>query len=180
MQEQEIIELLIQRNEKGLEELFKHYEPLLRYVISPILQKSEDQEECISEIAMKVWEKIGQFNGQRGSFTAWLTAIARNTALNCARKVSYNYSFEDLSDSTPSTESTPEEQLLRREQQAVVTEALSRLSPKNRTLFYRKYYYRQSCAQIASEMGMTERAVEGKLYRIKKQLRNMLGGEVHA
>jgi len=46
-------------------------------------------------------------------------------------------------------------------------------------LFYRKYYYLQPTAQIASEMGMTERAVEGKLYRLKKQLRKMLGGEVH-
>jgi len=26
---------------------------------------------------------------------------------------------------------------------------------------------------------MTERSVEGKLYRLKKQLRTMLGGEVH-
>ena len=46
-------------------------------------------------------------------------------------------------------------------------------------LFYRKYYYLQPTAQIASELGMTERAVEGKLYRLKKQLRKMLGGEVH-
>ena len=46
-------------------------------------------------------------------------------------------------------------------------------------LFYRKYYYLQPTAQIASELGMAERAVEGKLYRLKKQLRKMLGGEVH-
>ena len=32
-------------------------------------------------------------------------------------------------------------------------------------------------AQIASELGMTERAVEGKLYRLKKKLRKMLGGD---
>ena len=42
-----------------------------------------------------------------------------------------------------------------------------------------KLSYLQSTAQIASELGMTERAVEGKLYRLKKQLRKMLGGEVH-
>ena len=41
------------------------------------------------------------------------------------------------------------------------------------------FSYLQSTAQIASELGMTERSVEGKLYRLKKQLRKMLGGEVH-
>ncbi|WP_417176253.1 sigma factor-like helix-turn-helix DNA-binding protein [Anaerotignum sp.] len=35
----------------------------------------------------------------------------------------------------------------------------------------------QSTAQIARELGMTERAVEGKLYRLKKKLRNLLGGD---
>ena len=34
----------------------------------------------------------------------------------------------------------------------------------------------QKSAQIAAEMGMTVRGVEGKLYRIKKRLREALGG----
>ena len=45
-------------------------------------------------------------------------------------------------------------------------------------LFYRKYYYLQPTSQIASELGTTERAVEGRLYRLKKRLRGMLGGEL--
>ena len=57
---------------------------------------------------------------------------------------------------------------------------LERLPYRDRILFYRKYYYMQPTAQIAAELGMTERAVEGKLYRLKKQLRKMLGGEGHA
>ena len=56
-------------------------------------------------------------------------------------------------------------------------EALGRLLPEERVLFYRKYYYLQSTARIAAELGMTERAVEGKLYRLKRRLRKLLGGE---
>ena len=59
----------------------------------------------------------------------------------------------------------------------MLVNALSRLSPKDRTLFYRKYYYLQSTEKIAAEMGMTVRSVEGKLYRIKKKLRKMMGGD---
>ena len=69
--------------------------------------------------------------------------------------------------------------IIQKELQSALNYALRQLSPKDRMLFYRKYYYLQSTAQIASELGMTERAVEGKLYRLKKQLRKMLGGEVH-
>ena len=58
-----------------------------------------------------------------------------------------------------------------------IERALTALPQRDRLLFYRKYYYRQSTAQIAAELGTTERAVEGRLYRIKKALRKALGGD---
>ena len=178
MREQAIIELLRQRDEEGMNALLKHYGPLMRYVIAPILHNPQDREDCLSEAAMKVWERIEQFDGERGSWSAWLTAIAKNAALNCARKISRG--GEEIPEDTPSPEPTPEEAMIRQERRAAVERALRGLPPGDRALFYRKYYYLQSTAQIAAEMGMTERAVEGKLYRLKKRLRKMLGGETHA
>jgi RNA polymerase sigma factor (sigma-70 family) len=176
VQENTVERLLLEKNEQGMDALLLHYGPLMRYIIAPILQNPQDREDCLSEVSMRVWEKIGQFDGEKGSFHAWLTAITRNTALNHARKASGS-SAEELSESTPSPELSPEEALLKKERQEALKTALSRLSYKDRLLFYRKYYYRQSTAQIAAELGMTERAVEGKLYRVKKQLRKSLGGE---
>lgn len=176
MQENTVERLLLEKNEQGMDALLLHYGPLMRYIIAPILQNPQDREDCLSEVLMRVWEKIGQFDGEKGSFHAWLTAITRNTALNHARRASGS-SAEELSESTPSPDPTPEETLLKKERQEALKTALSRLSYKDRLLFYRKYYYRQSTAQIAAELGMTERAVEGKLYRVKKQLRKSLGGE---
>ena len=176
MQENTVERLLLEKNEQGMDALLLHYGPLMRYIIAPVLQNPQDREDCLSEVSMRVWEKIGQFDGEKGSFHAWLTAITRNTALNHARKASGS-SAEELSESTPSPELSPEEALLIKERQEALKTALSRLSYKDRLLFYRKYYYRQSTAQIAAELGMTERAVEGKLYRVKKQLRKSLGGE---
>ena len=179
MQEQEIIKLLRQKNEKGMEALLLHYGPLMRYIIAPILKNPQDREDCLLEVTMRVWEKIEQFNQHRGSWSAWLTAVTRNTALNYIRNISHHNNAEEISENTPSPEPTPEEVVIRQERQAAVNLALCQLSPRDRMLFYRKYYYLQSTAQIASELGMTERAVEGKLYRMKKRLRKTLGGEVH-
>ena len=175
MNEQEIIELILARDECGMDALLKHYGPLMRYIIAPILPNAEDREECLSEAAMRVWDKIERFDEDRGSFNAWLTAITRNTALNRLRRTSNEDG--EITENTPAPEPTPEELFLRKERQAAVKRALGQLSQSERSLFYRKYYYLQSTAQIASELGMTERAVEGKLYRLKKRLRKMLGGE---
>ncbi len=177
MKEQEIFELLRAKNEKGMTEFLLHYGPLMRYIIAPILPNAQDQEDCLSEVAMQVWMKIALFNPERGSFHSWLTAITRNHALNFKRNAKQRHITEELTSDVRTTQPTPEEQILSEERAAMLNRILRRLSVKDRTLFYRKYYYQQSTAQIASEMGMTERAVEGKLYRIKKQLRKMLGGE---
>lgn len=177
--EQEMIRRLLAREEAGMAGLLLHYGPLMRYIIAPILPNPQDREDCLSEVTLRIWEKIDQFDLRRGSWNAWLTAITRNMALNHARKA-LGSSAEELPEDTPAAGHTPEEAVLQRERQEAVRDALERLPYRDRILFYRKYYYMQPTAQIAAELGMTERAVEGKLYRLKKQLRKMLGGEGHA
>ena len=177
--EQEMIRRLLAREETGMADLLLHYGPLMRYIIAPILPNPQDREDCLSEVTLRVWEKIEQYDRKRGGWNAWLTAITRNTALNHARKA-LGSSAEELPEDTPAAGHTPEEAVLQRERQEAVRDALERLPYRDRILFYRKYYYMQPTAQIAAELGMTERAVEGKLYRLKKQLRKMLGGEGHA
>ena len=177
MNEQEIICLISERDEQGMTELLKHYGPLMKYVIAPILSNPQDREDCLQEIVMRIWEKIAQFDPARGSWNAWVTSIARNAALNRVRQQKAALREEDALEGVASEEPTPEEHVLIRERQEAILKALQQLSAKERAMFYRKYYYLQPTAQIASEMGMSDRAVEGKLYRIKKRLRKLLGGE---
>lgn len=177
MPEQEIVALLRERDPRGAEALMAHYSALMRYIISPILTNRQDAEECLSEAVMRVWEKIDQYDPARGSWRAWLTALTRNAALNQARRNRGLAAMEELSPALPSAEPSPEEAVVRLERKERVTKALECLSDRERLIFYRKYYYLQPTAQIASELGMTERAVEGRLYRLKKELRRMLGGE---
>lgn len=176
MRETEIIRLLKEKDQRGVEELLLHYGPLIRYILLPILPDPRDQEECVSEIAVRVWEKIGSFDPGRGSWNAWLTAVSRNAGLNHRRQTDREHS-DELSEDMPSQEPTPEEVVLRQERQKELERALQAISSQERVLFYRKYYYLQSTRQIASELGITERSVEGRLYRIKKKLRKALGGE---
>jgi RNA polymerase sigma-70 factor (ECF subfamily) len=177
--EREIIALLLQRDETGVDALLQHYGPLMRYIIAPILPDPRDREDCLSQVAMQVWEKVGQFDPRRGSWNAWLTALTRNTALNHARAAARQCGVEEIPEDMPSQEPTPEEQVLQKERQAAVERALRQLTREETLLFYRKYYYLQSTAQIAAELGLTERAVEGRLYRVKKRLRALLGGDGH-
>ena len=85
MAARDIIEKLKNRDESGMEELLQHYGPLMRYVIRPFLSDERDREEVLQNAALKVWQSIGRFDAEKGSWTSWLTAVARNAALDMAR-----------------------------------------------------------------------------------------------
>ncbi len=177
MNTMDLVKALERQTPGALEELKLHYGPLLRYIIAPILPDERDREECLSDVLLRVWDRIGDFDPQRGSWTNWLSALARNAAIDRARRLPPVHG--ELADTLPAPDANPEQLWLRRERQQALRKALDQLGPPEQRLFLRKYYYRQSTAQIAAECGTTERAVEGRLYRIKKKLRKLLGGDFY-
>lgn len=178
MQEKQIIDGLKAQKQEALEHFSLRYKPLVFYILRPILNDERDIEECFSDITVTVWNNIQYYNSEKGTFTTWLTAISRNAAFNKARKQSrINLNEEPVYESTPSPCISPEESAIKKERQKLLQKAIATLPKDSQSLFYRKYYYMQSTAQIASELGLSERAVEGRLYRIKKILRKELGGD---
>ena len=156
MTDTELLDLLRRDRAAGTEALLTRYRPLLRYVIGGILAESGDGEDCLSEVCLVLWQKLDSFDPAKGSLSAWLTAVATGE---------------------PVSPDTPEQALLRQERAERLKAALGGLRDRDRQLFYRRYYYLQPLSQIAAEMGMTERAAEGRLYRLRQRLRQELGGD---
>jgi len=171
VQDAKLVELLRNHEQEAINILLQKYEPLIKYIIDPILPDYREREECLSDIAYRVWEKIDLFNENQGSFKSWLSVISRNMAYNRVKKVKKFSEDLELSDELKSNEKNPEEQLLLREKIWRMKQLFYTLDKNEKILIYRKYFYLQSTEQIAAELGLTERAVEGRLYRIKKKLR---------
>ena len=184
MKEQEIITCLQEKTENAAELFLHQYRPLIRYIVKPFLSDEMDVEECINDVAMKICSKIDGFDPEKGSWNAWITAIARNTALNRSRTrkndvlASFSLDSEDA-EQISASDLTPEEALIQKERQQILVDVIRHLSTQEKMIFYRKYYYCQSTLQIASELGLTERSVEGRLYRIRKKIRDRVGGDFH-
>ena len=167
MDERILMEKIAGGDEAALHALLRQYGPLIRYVLRPILTDERD-------ISLKIWQTAGSFDGEKGTLKAWLTVLSRNAALNRARRAQTDAPLEE---DVPHTGGSAEEELLRRERQRRLQAAIAGLLPEERGLFYRKYYYCQSTAQMAAELCLTERAVEGRLYRLRQKLRRLLGGD---
>ena len=163
----------------AMDRLLERYGPMMAYVVGGILSDPHEAEECLARIRAKLWEKGASFDGARAGLATWLTAVCRNAAYDRLRALERQARRSgELAPETPDPAPGPEEEVLRRERVQALEKALNTLSAADRRLFYRKYYYLQPTARIAAELGTTERAVEGRLYRIRKKLQKQLGGDV--
>ena len=174
MDERTMMQKIAAGDEAALHVLLRRYGPLIRYILRPILPDSRDREECWADISVKLWQTAADFDAEKGTLKAWLTAISRNAALNRARSICTDVPLEEA---VFHADGSAEEELLRHERRPPLASAVAPQLPAERTLFYRHYYYFQPNLQIAAELGLTERAVEGRLYRLRQKLRQQLGGD---
>lgn len=172
--ENEIISLLREKKDSGLDLFIKNYSGLIYYIVRNILDNEEEREECLNDIYVKVWDHIDNYEKEKSKFTSWITVISRNTALNYLKKSQREE--EEIQEDLVSQYST-EKSVLENERSRELRQAISTLTPEEQHIFYRKYYYLQKTAQIAAELGLTERSVEGRLYRMRKKLQENLGGD---
>ena len=162
----------------ALEDILREYGPMMNYIVRGILSDPQEAEDCLAQVRARLWEKAALYDGEKAGLSTWITAVCRNAAYDRLRAMERQAArrgalTEDIPDPTPG----PEEAVLKEERRRALEKALYQLSAADRLLFYRKYYYLQPTARIAAELGATERAVEGRLYRIRKKLQKLLGGE---
>ena len=164
--------------QEKLEQLIENLGPMMEYVVRGILSDPHEAEDCLAQIKAKLWEKAETYDSEKASPATWLTAVCRNAAYDRLRALTRQSERTGaLSEHIPDPTPGPEELLLRAERQAILRAAIARLSDADQQIFYRKYYYLQSTQRIAAELSTSERAGEGRLYRIRKKLRKELGGE---
>lgn len=73
-------------NAAALESLYDKYAPSVLGFAMRIVQDQAVGEEIVQETFWRVWKNAGSFQRERGPFSGWLFAIARNVAIDRLRK----------------------------------------------------------------------------------------------
>ena len=178
MTEEEALQRLRAQDTAVLHWLIGQYN---RYVASIIRAvrgttcREEDAEELTADVFYSVFRRAGSISP--GKLQAYLGAAARNRAKDFLRK--QKPLEADLDELTlPDEEGTaPEAELLRRERQMRVKEAIFSMEPVDREIFLRYYYYLQSTPEIAEAMRLTPGAVRTRLSRGRAALKKRLSQE---
>ena len=173
-----IIDLFFARDEAAIREVDTKYGPLCHRIAYNILNNEQDAEECVSDSYLGLWNAIPP---QRPNpLQAFLCKIVRNRSVaryhaNTAAKRNSIYDAA-LSEIEPSLAASddPQAKLEVKELTRLLEQFLDGLSQENRVIFLRRYWFADSYADIAKQVGLTEKNVSVRLTRIRAQLRDHL------
>jgi RNA polymerase sigma-70 factor, ECF subfamily len=145
----------------------QHYPALVAIAYSQLADRGL-AEDAVQEALLVAYRDIAKLK-ETGRFLPWLAAICRNMAIDMtkARARERHAGIEDRS---------PVADLCHHENDsvAIVREIIFGLDPDMRDILVLRYYNGMTYEQIAALLGVSEEAVNGKLRRARKTIRQEL------
>lgn len=180
MEDKQIISLFLARNEDAIRHTDDTYGRRLHHLANNIVRNVQDAEESVNDTYLKAWDTIPP--QQPNHFFAYLARICRNFALgkldwkNAAKRKAEVVSLtQEMESCIPDTSRDTE--LDAKELGKVLNAFLRTLTPENRMVFMRRYWYVDTVAEIAVRYGISESAVMTRLSRTRAKMRAYLEKE---
>lgn len=170
---------------------------------------AQDAEECVYDLFMAVWQEIESFDAERGTLRTWITMRAKYIALDkrrqLCRRQTHNlqpadenrqwttgdngggrktfgrgvYDNDSRITLPPHPEASMETLLEQSERREELRVALATLPELDRYLIIQRYFKFASTEELATKTGLTRHAVDTRLWRARKSLRETLKEHSH-
>jgi len=170
--EQQLVDLLHQRNEKAYSYLYDNYSGALYGIINVIVTDKEVARDVLQNVFFSIWKKIGSYDPVKGRLFTWMLNIARNAAIDELRSKGYR----DAQKNQPISSST--------ESAGVTTAAiadvglrkmLTKLKEEWRVLIDLSYFQGFTHEEISKMLNIPLGTVKTRIRTALMQLRSMIG-----
>ncbi len=157
-------------------EVYRATSSKLLGIIKRILIRRDISEEILQEVYVTVWERAGDFDPKRASPITWLATIARNRALDSARRRQM-LSIEDTPAAleAPSDDPHPLDGLELSEDLARLWRCIDGLEHERRDVVILAYIEGESREALGRRFGRPVPTIKTWLHRSLKQLKDCLG-----
>ena len=182
MEDDRIVDLYWQRNERAIAETAAKYGPYLRSISRQILSNAEDAEECVNDTYNDAWQSMPPH--RPSILSTFLGKITRRISIDLWRKYSAEkrgggetaLALDELEECVSGTGDV-EAEVERLELQKKLNAFLLALPRTDRQVFMCRYWYLDSVSDIAKRFACSESKIKSMLYRTRNRLRAMLEKE---
>lgn len=176
MDDKELLLLLNTSPQDGIRKLADIYGGLVWSVTYGKLSGKfcrEDIEECVSDIFFDIYQYRSKIDLEKGSIKTILLIITNRKIIKYYQRKSPGAEYiqwEESENLLPAS-GTSEQEVIRKEQNHMVFEAIKALGEPDSVIIIQKYYYSMAAKEIGKGLGLTKNAVEKRAKRALEKLR---------
>ena len=173
------IAALTQRMARGEEAAFhefhdRYFDRLLRYQFVLARGDEDAAREALQETLTRVARRVRRFDDEH-AFWCWLARLARSAAIDAARRrTRYSRLLRLFALGGSAGTTVPREDEADAHLEQLLARTVECLDPDDRALLDAKYTARSTVRAIAEERRTTEKAIESRLLRIRRELRSAM------
>lgn len=178
----ELLVRLQRRDPQALAELYDRYGQLVFRLILRMVRDNGIAEDLVQETFLRVWNRIGGFDSDRGAVGPWLLAVARNRAIDYLRcSGRRTESMVELNETEhPELFADFSSEVFNVDIVRQVNRALDQLDSQQRQAIELAYFEGMSQTEIAERMGQPLGTIKTWTRRSIQQMRAALEGTVPA
>jgi RNA polymerase sigma-70 factor (ECF subfamily) len=156
-----------------------YFDRLWRYLLVVAAGNEDAAREALQATLLRVTRHIKVFRDEN-SFWSWLTVLARSAFADETKKRRRYFLFLDRFTRHTNVElDGADERQTDERLKSLLERHVALLPPDERNLVEQKYFARRAVREIADELHMTEKAVESKLSRVRKKLKDAVLAELN-
>lgn len=171
LDDKELIAAVVKKDRAAFARLYEKYQPqVMRYCGRLLNHDVETAADIADEVFVDVWLKGAGYRAQ-ASVKSWIFSIAHNKAVSFIRK-----NREQLLDNEAqlyeivASDLSQEQTLTIEQQQALLLEALEKLSVEHKEVVHLFYYNEMSVKEIEQVLGVNAATIRTRLYYAKRNL----------
>lgn len=175
IEDEKIIEMFFARSEQGIQELDIKYGKVCHKLSCNIVDSRQDAEECVNDAYLGAWNAIPP--AKPNPLLTYICKIVRNISLKLyyrkeavKRHSNYTIAMEEI-EACIADQNTVEDEVEAKELARIIESFLDTLTVENRVIFMRRYWFADSCKDIAEFVGLTEKNISVRLTRIRKKMK---------
>lgn len=179
MNDNEIVELYLSRNEDAINQTAQKYGSRLRNIANSILNDRETAKECENDAYLETWELIPPHE-PRDYLFAFVGRIVRHIALNVCKKNSRQKRYamyceltQEMQECIPANDDI-EAEMEAKYLSSLIDEFLETCTEEQQNVFVRRYWYFDSVSKIAQIYGFSQSKVKTMLFRMRSDLKKHL------
>ncbi len=177
MNDSNIINLYLNRDEDAISETIKCYNGRLLRFATRFLSDQRDAEECVNDAYARAWNTIPPTRPE--NLFAYLAVLCRNSALDVIKKnTAQKRSVQLVELTSEMNECIPDQNSLSddrtEELGECINEYLGTLPREKRLVFVGRYWYNESISDIAKKTGFSQSKVKTMLHRMREELREFI------